>query len=380
MIAAFFFWLAIALVGYANIIYPVLMVCIGRFRKTPLPENPVDWPSVGIVVAAHDEEKHIIARIRNLLALDYPGDRLRIYIGSDGSSDRTVELASSVADERLRVFEFADRRGKASVLNDVLAEVPDDVVVFTDANTLFSPDAVKALARHFSDPAVGAVSGELVLAEPSAGDNRDSVYWRMESMLKRGESAKGGLLGANGGIYAIRRELYEPIAADTIVDDFTIVMNVSARGFRTVFDAAAIAYEDTPDGIDVEFRRRVRIGTGNYQAFFRHPQYWRNANWTRRFTYVSHKVLRWFTPHLLLVALVATIFLSDVPLYRTLLFAQLAGYALLSLGLAIRSHVRLPRLATIPVFVFAVNLAFLLGFWRYLRGSYSGLWLRTERA
>ena len=376
------FWLAIGLVAYSYVGYPLLMLTVGRrVRRTEAFPSVGEQPRAAIVVAAFNEEQHIETRIRNVLALDYPADKLALYIGSDGSADATATLALRHASERVCVFPFAQRRGKASVLNDLLASVSEDIVVFTDANTEFEPAALKALLGHFADPTVGAVSGELRLhGRPATGDNQDSRYWQIETAIKIGESRIGGLLGANGGIYAIRRELYRPLRPDTIVDDFTVVMNVSVLGWRTVFEPAAFAFEDVPPGIDQEFRRRVRIGIGNYQAFFRHPEYWLRASWTRRFTYFSHKVLRWFTPHLLIVALVASFMLAPQVPYMFLLSAQLVGYGILSLAMVVRRFVLLPTVVSIPLFVFALNVAFLVAFWRYVTGDYSGAWRRTQRA
>jgi cellulose synthase/poly-beta-1,6-N-acetylglucosamine synthase-like glycosyltransferase len=375
------FWLAIGLVAHSYLVYPLLMLVAGR-RASPTvsPRAVAEPPSIAVVLAAFNEERHIAARIRNVAALDYPANKVTLYVGSDGSTDGTASLALQHASDRVRVFPFAERRGKASVLNDLLAQVREDVVVFTDANTEFTPGALTALAAHFADPSVGAVSGELRLRDPARGDNQDSHYWRVETAIKLGESRLGGLLGANGGIYAIRRELYRPLRPDTIVDDFTVVMNVSALGWRAVFDPAALAFEDVPPGIDQEFRRRVRIGIGNYQAFFRHPEYWLRASWTRRFTYFSHKVLRWFTPHLLIAALLASLVLAAEPPYTQLLILQLAGYAALGIAMALRRFVLLPRVVTIPLFVFALNVAFVIAFCRYVTGDFSGTWGRTQRA
>jgi cellulose synthase/poly-beta-1,6-N-acetylglucosamine synthase-like glycosyltransferase len=376
-------WLAVGLVAYSYAVYPLLMMIVGlrRSAREALPPTAdADLPSVAVVVAAHNEEHHIEERIRNVLALDYPARLLSLYVGSDGSADRTVAIAQAFAGGQVRVFPFTQRRGKASVLNDLLAAVGEEIVVFTDANTAFHRDAVRALVRNFADPRVGAVSGELRLHRPAAGDNQDDRYWRVETTLKIGESRIGGLLGANGGIYAIRRALYRPLPSDTIVDDFTIVMNVSAQRWRTVFEPAALAFEDVPPGIDQEFRRRIRIGIGNYQVFFRHPEYWLRAGPVRCFTYFSHKIVRWFAPHLLLVALLANVFIARQPPYGLLLGLQLAGYATLAAGMLLRRYVPLPRIVSVPLFVFALNVAFLVGFWRYVTGNVSGQWGRTQRA
>jgi cellulose synthase/poly-beta-1,6-N-acetylglucosamine synthase-like glycosyltransferase len=371
------FWLAVGLLAYTYLVYPLVVAGLGRTARAPAPPTPAPGappPRVAVVVAARDEEAHIGARIRNFLALDYPAGRLTLYVGSDGSTDGTVARAVEQASSRVRVFAFGEPRGKASVLNDLLREVREELVVFTDADTEFHPEAVAALARHFADPEVGAVCGELRLRDAAAGGGQEHRYWRLETGLKRGESRLGGLLGANGAIYAIRRELYRPLPADTLVDDFTVVMNVSTLGRRVLFEPAALAFEDVPPGVGADFDRRVRIGIGNYQAFFRHPQYWSGGPWVQRFTYVSHKVLRWFSPHLLLVALLASLARMAEPLYGTLFALQVAGYAGLGAGLALRRHGRLPRVARAPVFVFALNLAFLVAFCRYLIGGFSAQW------
>ena len=373
------FWLAIGLLVYSYVLYPLSVSGFGRLARVPAPPEPAPGaprPTVAVVVAACNEERYIEARLRNLLALDYPDDRLAIYVGSDGSTDATVARAARVASARVHVFAFGERRGKASVLNDLLAEVREDVVVFTDANTEFRADAVRVLARHFADPAVGAVSGELRLRGAGAADRQETSYWRLETALKRGESRLGGLLGANGAIYAIRRALYRPLPPDTLVDDFTVVMNVAAQGRRTLFEPAALAFEEVPSGVDATFDRRVRIGIGNYQAFFRHPQYWARGRWIRRFTYVSHKVLRWFSPQLLIVALLASasLALARRPLYATLFDLQIWGYTLLSAGMLLGRRGWLPGVARTPVFVFTLNLAFLVAFCRYVTGGFSPHW------
>jgi cellulose synthase/poly-beta-1,6-N-acetylglucosamine synthase-like glycosyltransferase len=381
MTVEWLFWLAIGLVMHSYVVYPSLMSVIGRRAGPHTPPQAVsEPPRIAIVLAAFNEERHIEGRLRNVAALDYPAGKVTLYIGSDGSTDATAALALQHASDRVRVFPYTQRRGKACVLNDLLAQVREEIVVFTDANTEFAADALTGLARHFADASVGAVSGELRLRHPERGDNQDAHYWRVETAIKLGESSVGGLLGANGGIYAIRRELYRPLRADTIVDDFTVVMNVSALGWRAVFEPAALAFEDVPSGIDQEFRRRVRIGIGNYQALFRHPEYWLRASWTRRFTYLSHKVLRWFTPHLLFLALLASFALAAEPPYGQLLILQVVGYAGLGVAMVLRRFLLLPKVVTIPLFVFVLNVAFLVAFCRYIAGDFSGTWGRTQRA
>ena len=343
-----------------------------------------DWPPVAIVISAYNEERHIVSRIENLLALDYPADRLRAYIGSDGSRDRTAELMGRFEGEvRIVALPFEQNRGKASVLNDLVARTTEPIVVFSDANTYFERGALKKLVSRFDDPKVGGVTGELRLLGNAGGDNQDSLYWRIEQFLKFFEARIGALLGANGAIYAIRRALWQPIRPDTICDDFVIAMNVSAGGHQLVYEPKAWAEEDTPEGIGEEVKRRIRIGIGNFQALVRHPQYLTRTSAATAFAYVSHKVLRWTAPHLLLLALAASVALA----------AQTgsSGWALYALGQALAylaawagwqmssRGVKLPTLVKLAAFLFALNWAFLVASWRYATGRYAGSWGRTSR-
>ena len=343
-----------------------------------------DWPPVAIVISAYNEERHIVSRIENLLALDYPADRLRAYIGSDGSRDRTAELMRRFEGEvRIVALPFEQNRGKASVLNDLVSRTTEPIVVFSDANTYFERGALKKLVSRFDDPKVGGVTGELRLLGNAGGDNQDSLYWRIEQFLKFFEARIGALLGANGAIYAIRRALWQPIRPDTICDDFVIAMNVSAGGLRLVYEPKAWAEEDTPEEIGEEVKRRIRIGIGNFQALVRHPQYLTRTSAATAFAYVSHKVLRWTAPHLLLLALGASVALA----------AQTgsSGWALYALGQALAylaawagwqmssRGVKLPTLVKLAAFLFALNWAFLVASWRYATGRYAGSWGRTSR-
>jgi cellulose synthase/poly-beta-1,6-N-acetylglucosamine synthase-like glycosyltransferase len=252
--------------------------------------------------------------------------------------------------------------------------------VFSDANTFFAPHALKAMVVHFSDPGVGGVSGELRL-KGAAGDNQDSLYWRVEQFLKFFEARIGGLLGANGAIYAIRRALWKPLASDTICDDFCVGMNVAAAGHRLVYEPTAWAEEDTPDAIEEEFKRRVRIGIGNFQALMRQPEYFYRTSAGTAFAYLSHKVLRWIAPHLILIGVAVSFVLAlDSPVWVCMLLLELAGIAV-GAGLYALSGKgrRLPGLLRIVAFLYALNWAFLVASWRYARGNYSGSWRRTAR-
>lgn len=385
----------IGLVVYSYAAYPLLLVIIAsartfwsRLRSKPSSNRyndwpEADWPAVAVVVSAFNEERCIGARIRNLLACDYPPHLLNIYVGSDGSHDTTAAIISAFVDPRVHAYSFDLNRGKATVLNDLLHASREPLVIFSDANTFFPPLAIKALVLPFVDARVGGVSGELRLLA-AGGSNPDSLYWRLEQKLKLLEASIGGLLGANGAIYAIRRELWSPLRPDTICDDFCIAMNVAAAGYKLAYEPAAWAEEETPSSIGDEYRRRVRIGIGNYQALFRNPQYLLRTSLATRLAYLSHKVVRWLAPHLLIVGFVCSLLLASNPAWRAFAMVQLiiyGGSALLYLASerAALNGKRLPGLLNVPAFLFALNWAFLIASYRYATGRYAGTWRRTAR-
>jgi cellulose synthase/poly-beta-1,6-N-acetylglucosamine synthase-like glycosyltransferase len=376
------FWIALGLLSFSYVGYPLLLFVISRRASgsagTAGPQLPSRAPRVAVVLSAFNEQVHIGARIENLRAQTYPRERVAIYVGSDGSTDLTLPILQQLQAPDLHVFGFTTRRGKASVLNDLLTHVQEPVCIFTDANVVFEQDAIERLVGSLYEHEAGAVVGELQL-QKSAGDNQDSLYWRIERMLKAAEGRMGALLGANGAIYAIRSELYEPLPPDTIIDDFVIAMRIASRGHALVYESAARAIEDTPDNIDDEFRRRVRIGIGNYQALFRFPQFLFNVSPQRGLCYLSHKILRWLGPHLLLVMLIASLLSYGQPLYRMLFWAQLLGYGMLLGVNALRARVRLPRWLGGLLLLAGLNLAFAVAFWRYLCNDMQGQWSRTQR-
>lgn len=337
-------------------------------------------PAIAVVISAFNEERHLQRRIDNLLGLDYPPHLLHAYIGSDGSSDATGPVLVACRNPRVSAFVFDENRGKASVLNDLVSRATEPVVVFSDANAFFERGALLKLVAHFSDPEVGGVSGELRLRS-AGGDNQDSLYWRFEQLLKFFEARIGGLLGANGAIYAIRRSLWQPLDADTICDDFCVAMSVAAVRHRLVYEPTAWADEETPQTIRDEYQRRVRIGIGNFQALVRHPEYlWRTSVGTM-FTYVSHKVLRWTGPHLLILGLASSLVLaitSKTWLAFSMLQIVIYGGAAVAYRIG-QSQSSLPSGLRIPAFLFALNWAFLVASKRYLSGQYTGGWSRTSR-
>jgi cellulose synthase/poly-beta-1,6-N-acetylglucosamine synthase-like glycosyltransferase len=374
------FWVATGLLAYAYVLYPALLAIVLRFVPNRSTQRvAADLPAVAVILSALNERSHIAERIANLLAQDYPAEKLRVYVGSDGSDDGTAEILEGLRSARTEVRVSKQRRGKAATLNELIASAPEPFIVFSDANVTFDRLAVAKLVQAFGEPDVGAVCGELVL-RGSGTENQDSAYWRAERSLKAAESKLGALLGANGAIYAIRKELYEPLPTDTIIDDFVVAMRIAVRGWRLVYEPGARAWEATPPRIKDEFRRRVRIGVGNFQALFRYPEFLFRTSLPRSWAYVSHKILRWFSPHLLIVSFVAAAVLAPSnSFYGAVLAAQIAVCSIIALGAWARRRFEVPRLVLGLVLFATLNAAFAVAFWKYLSGDITGQWSRTER-
>jgi len=297
-------------------------------------------------------------------------------VGCDGCTDRTAEIARQAGRGRARVVELAPRQGKASVLARLVPSAPGEVVVLTDANTSFEPGAIRALARRFRDPSVGAVVGRLRLRTRDGGG--EGLYWAYETFLKYLEGKLGCVLGANGGLYAIRRILFPAIPADTITDDFVIPLRIAVRGWRVPYEPTAVAHEDAPDDPVAEFGRRARIGAGNWQALARLPDLLDPRSGFVAFAFVSHKLLRWAAPFLLALALLASFAGATTPgawACRILLVAQVAFYTLAAAG---ERGAGAPG-RTARYFV-TMNAALAVGWWRFARGTQRAAWRRTARA
>jgi cellulose synthase/poly-beta-1,6-N-acetylglucosamine synthase-like glycosyltransferase len=381
-----------ALLLYAWVLYPLLLAYLSK--KWPRPVNrPAEdrLPLVAFVLSAYNEEAHIAERIRNLLALDYPAARWQAYVGVDGSSDRTESEARSAATghANVTVVKFAENRGKVAVLKDLVAQsyggnVAPEILVFTDANTVFATDALRRLAAPFSDPAVGGVCGMLLFRGIEDGETQEGLYWWMENWLKKKESALDSCLGANGAIYAIRVGLFwKAIPANTIIDDFVIGMKVRERGYRMVYEPGAVAVEHLPAKIKDEWKRRVRIGAGDFQALRMCGACLKPSFGAFAWVFWSHKVLRWLTPHLMIAGtiLAATAAIAARSLSGWAFLASYIGFAaLVLLGHPFRRHKgRMAKILRGVRYLFVMQAAIFIGFLRFCRGNLEGRWQRTAR-
>lgn len=327
------FWLSLAMLFYAQAGYPLLMALASR-RHGEIVESPTRWPRVSLIIPAYNEQGVLAAKLENTLQIDYPSGQLEILVASDGSDDGTVEIARSFESRGVNVLAFAKRRGKASVLNDAASRATGELLCLCDANVLFRPNALRRLVARFQDDGVGAVSGEVRLSSQDSDFGAgESMYYRIERAVQRGESSVGSMMGVDGGMYLVRRELYQPLPPETILDDFAVSMNVIRQGKRVVYEPRAVADENATPSARQEFRRRVRIAAGAVQSLRR-----RHFPPARRpveaWQFVSHKLLRWAGPALLPLLLLSNGLLWNAGVgYRVALGGQVFVYALAAAGM-----------------------------------------------
>ena len=370
------------LIIYSYVLYPILLLIWDKLSNAKnCYKTSEDLPGVSILIAAYNEEKFIKSRIENCFALDYPKDKLEIIIASDGSSDQTATIALDYTNKGISLFDYKERRGKVNVLNETLPQTKYSIVVFSDANTHFKPDAIKNLVRHFGDEKIGCVVGRLqfVNAEGSSTADLEGIYWRYETMLKKLEGKRGCLLGANGGIFAIRKNLFIKLPPDTIVEDFVMPMKILEGGHAVIYEPNAHAIEEAAHKIIQEKQRRIRIGAGDFQALFRLLPMLNPFKGFPAIAFWSHKVLRWFTPFFMAISLITNLFLINHPKFLLIFLTQCLFYISALLGQYL-SHVgKHNKIFNLCYYFVSMNLALFLGFIRYMSGTQSVKWKRTDR-
>lgn len=373
------FWLCLSCVVYAYVGYPLVLVLLSPFfpkRRTSTVADAADaWPRVSIVVPSYNEAAVLGRRLGNLLALRYPADRLEILVGSDGSTDRTEAVAADVGDPRVRVVSVARRGGKTPLLNKLVAHATSDVIVFTDANSEFAPDALERLVAPFTDPRIGCVTGELVYVnanEPGVREG-EGLYWRLENAIKEMESRFGGTLVATGAIYALRRSIWEPLPAG-ISDDSVTPLLALARGYRVIVEPRARAFEPAAT-LAEEYERKSRMVTRQLGAHRRVGYFLKPFRPLLAFRLASHKLMRWLVPYFLMAGVVANLFLLDRAFYQMTFACWLMGAALYFLGrVAVRRGVSLPGTLRLWMYFCTVNVAAFRGVLDFLRGRQRAVW------
>lgn len=382
----FLFWISSCILLYTYSVYFLIAITLAKVsaRKAPEISETADWPAVTLVIAAYNEERFIAEKLQNSLTLDYPSERLSIFVVTDGSSDNTMNIVATF--DRVQHFHESERKGKIHAVDRIMKFIKTPVVVFTDANTLLNTAAIKNIVRHYEDEKVGGVAGEKrVISQEadSASGAGEGLYWKYESLLKKADSDLHTVVGAAGELFSIRTNLYKSPPPDTIIEDFYLSMKIVAQGYRFVYEPDAYAMEGPSATTEDEWKRKVRISAGGLQAIarltnllnpFRHG--------VTSFQYISHRVLRWtLAPLSLVVILISNAFLFSYGLFFALtLYAQLTFYLLALLGHAFRNKKIPIKGFFVPYYFTLMNLSVFFGLFRVLKGKQSVVWEKAERA
>lgn len=380
----YIFWISLFLLVYPYLVYPALLRALARWfpAQRRLPEIAGELPGVTFIISAYNEEKVIARKLQNALELDYPADKLDILVISDASSDRTDAIVREWQERHpnLRLLRQNARNGKTAGLNQGVRTAKGEVVVFSDANAMYRKDALRELVKYFADSRVGYVVGAALYNRGSASEATESegMYWDVELTLKELESRFYSVVGGDGAIYAIRRELYWNLDPDDI-NDFVNPLQIVAKGYRGIFNSRAICFEDAAEAFGKEFRRKRRIVNRSWRAVRKYLGWFQPLRQARfLFTLFSHKVIRWLNLLFLVLMLLSSGLITVISphWFYLLSFAGLLFTMLLArVGAALdRRGKPIPKLLYITYYYYLVNLAALLGIWDDFRGEKYAVW------
>jgi len=359
------FWIASALVVYPYVIYPLLLMALGRKNGVTATNSQAPQHSITLLISAFNEADVIDEKLRNSLSLNYPVELLRVVVVSDASDDGTDEIVNSWSqkDARIRLFRQEQREGKTAGINAAIDTIDTDLIVFSDANAIYETDALRHMEARFSDQEVGYVVGSALYVETDADAVKDSegLYWQYELKIKQLEANFESVVGGDGAIYAIRRPLFWPLASNEI-NDFANPLQIVANGHRGVFSAAARCYEYAADAFEQEFSRKRRIVNRSWRAVTAH---WAEFNWREHhrflFCLVSHKVIRWWCLPLILLAQTAALLLlitSGSWVYGLAFVVISVSFVLAYIGRVLdRGGIAMPRIVYLLYYFYFVNLA-----------------------
>lgn len=368
-------WASLFILAYIYAGYPLLAMTLGKVFGRPVDIG--GWtPSITLIITAYNEEAHIADKLRNVLELDYPPDQLDVIVASDASSDETDQIVRGYAAPNVRLLRIEGRVGKTACQNAAAAAAAGEIMVFTDATTVLESNALRAIARNFHDPEVGAVAGRLtyVAKQDDATGHGGTSYWGYETTLRMAESRLGSLIGVSGCLYGVRRTAYRPIAPE-LISDFAIAMVIREQGLRTVLEPNATCYEDTLDRPDQELSMRVRVTLRSLSALAAQRRF---LNPLRHGVFAwqlwSHKLLRYLSPLFCTAALLANIALALQGRYLWMLALQVTAIAAGALGFVQLRTIGHSRVLAKPYYFLLTNLASAISIVRFLRGDKVVTW------
>lgn len=374
------FWTLIFLIFYTYLGYPlILWVLTILFSKPVKKENII--PSVSLIISAYNEEKVIERKIRNCLELGYPKDKLEIIIASDCSSDKTDQIVISYKDKGIELIRLDSREGKTAVQNKASQEASGEILVFSDADSMYQKDAIINIVKGFADPSVGCVGGRFVYLKPkgSTFGEEKGLLGKFEQSVREKESNLITQIVVSGGFYALRKSLYSALEPD-LVSDFGLPLKVIKKGFRVIYEPNAIAYEETVPSMADEFKRKVRTISQGWSALFNKK--FKLGSLLNPFKYgfisfqlFSHKILRWIAPVFLISLLIINAYTFNLDyFYKICMGIQIVFYILAITGLLLKNAGRKFKMFYLPFYFCAMNIAAVAGFWQFSLGKTKVKW------
>lgn len=383
------FWICIFIVIYSYVGYGLLLFILIKIKRifTSKQSKPVltDYPEVTHVVAAYNEEDYIRQKIENSLNLNYPSDKMKLLLVTDGSTDETANIIKSYP--QVQHYHEDARNGKIAAVNRVVPYIESPITVFSDANTTLNDDALYNIARHFNDKNVGLVAGEKrVIAKEADGAaaSGEGFYWKYESKLKQWDSELHSVVGAAGELFAVRTELFDPVDTNIIIEDFYISLKIAMNGYKVEYEPDAYAMESGSASVKEELKRKIRIAAGGIQAIVKLAPLLNIFKYGMlSFQYVSHRVLRWtLAPLSLIIILLTNIYLAihGGDIYKLILVLQVLFYLFSAIGYIMQNHNLKFKIFFIPYYFTMMNYAVFRGFFRYIGGTQSAVWEKAKRA
>ena len=390
------FWILFLVVTYTFAGYAVLLALFLYFKKAfwvekirTLPPYP-SLPEVCLFVTAYNESDYVEAKVKNMLSLNYPSDKIQYLWITDGSNDGTPEKLRQYAE--MEVHHLPERNGKIHAMNRGMKFVKAPIVIFSDSNTILCPEAISIMVQTFLDPRVGCIAGEKRIVTnklDSAAGSGENLYWKFESWVKKMDSELNSTIGAVGELFAIRAHLYTEVENDTILDDFIISLRIAQKGYHIAYTPDAYAIETASVNVSEELKRKVRIAAGGLQTILRLKELLNpfRFGWLS-VQYISHKVLRWTIAPIALFSMFFVNFFiifngqaAEAPVFYYLFFyLQAFMYLLALVGWACEHWKIRFKILFVPFYFTAMNYAALLGWWRFLKGRQSVRWEKSKRA
>jgi cellulose synthase/poly-beta-1,6-N-acetylglucosamine synthase-like glycosyltransferase len=369
----FLFWFMCVIIIYLYVGYPFLLFVMSKIIKYKPQIDETVLPTITIIVSAYNEQDVIKEKIENLLQLDYPKDMIKYFVCSDCSNDQTDDIVRSFEKDGVILIRQNERLGKSACLNKAIDLTDSEIVVFSDANSMYEPESVIKLVRNFSNSRIGYVVGRQLYKTSGKKKSNELTYWDYEIFIKKLESTISSVVGGDGAIYAIRRELYEKLEPADI-NDFYNPLQIIAKGYRGIFEPEAVCYEHQVDDVSREFQRKTRIVSRSFRNVLKIPQVL-NPLKTGIFAIqiLSHKLLRWMVPVFLVLILFSNLFLLDDKFYILFLVLQILYYLFALVGFINKGWLKF-AVFSLPYYFFLVNYASFLGIIKGLRGNIQATW------